>query len=548
MTLTVRRKRAIQLLLDQVNGSSLPLVQLPQQCGYSVRSSWKDLTLMAQYDACHIIREDDGYVLPLLWRGIPVKVSCPVSQSSREGEGPSSLCCSPNGMSVKLRGPSAIKNPHINVRGEWTPLGLLAEQCDYSLDRLAAETVIAVPFITCVQSLAPQRPHPVPAPPDKPVFPTPGFTYNADPYEYYYHPYYNYYLKYYAPEALRGVYNHLPRTSSESSAVQQPSHFTYQTSSLPSEPVYGTGNRLTFPYYYYYHYYLPQLFRYYQQLHHPGSEDSEKGSTSLLSPNLAHGELQWFPRASEWRHSSVPPSLSYAFNPVYFSYIAWHRSGVKEKLDDYARVAPPAPSSEDRKVPCMLHKLSSDPNIYVVPLDGCSVNNHMPGQNMGHQSDVQGILSDRGYFPVRLMVGCSCPLDSGEVRFQKMDPFPLHATEPPPSAVTVVLRIATDASFGSFYPKAHLPISLLQGKPVHVELTLLEPTEPTLVLVVHSCLAYTLTPNVYWMLFYDRYVTYLQTLNFLLYGVCVGWSLSDEADFCSMAAQQPHLGNPCSKL
>ncbi|MED6262850.1 hypothetical protein ATANTOWER_027647, partial [Ataeniobius toweri] len=116
-----------------VNGSSLPLAQLPQQCGYSVRSSWKDLTLMAQYDACHVIRE----------------VFCPVSQLKPEGEGPFSLCCYPNGMTVELRGPSAMKNTHINVRGEWTPLGLLVEQCGYTLERRAAETVIAVPFITC---------------------------------------------------------------------------------------------------------------------------------------------------------------------------------------------------------------------------------------------------------------------------------------------------------------------------------------------------------------------------------------------------------------
>lgn len=33
--------------------------------------------------------------------------------------------------------------------------------------------------------------------------------------------------------------------------------------------------------------------------------------------------------------------------------------------------APPAPSSEDRKAPCMLQKLSSDPDVHVAPLDGC---------------------------------------------------------------------------------------------------------------------------------------------------------------------------------
>lgn len=35
------------------------------------------------------------------------------------------------------------------VRGEWTPLVLLAEQCDYTLDKEDGEIVIAVPFLTC---------------------------------------------------------------------------------------------------------------------------------------------------------------------------------------------------------------------------------------------------------------------------------------------------------------------------------------------------------------------------------------------------------------
>ncbi|XP_043956506.1 uncharacterized protein LOC122822134 isoform X1 [Gambusia affinis] len=807
MTLTVRRKRATQLLLDRVNGSSVPLLHLPQQCGYSVRSSWKDLTLMAQYDACHVVREDDGYVLPLLWRGIPVKVSCPVSQLHLPDEGPSSLCCSPNGMTVKLRGPSAVENPHVNVRGEWTRLGLLAEQCGYTVSRLAAETVIAVPFLTCgitvkdvkntlllklgeeifmlacpnsafgeasaahrpladsptdfttklpkrnleslrhllfmppfylappfyphptyhrsyskneerdaqspptpfsvapmadfssqlnsqdhysqslkdvheniriqkplsskeklstlgsfhkdhiaplldvstnsfspkalpvqvaaphfhhpshdfsshfhyyhhpkmpvlgtppgprpglpgsqtssdspnhqhpseqfesrkegptwisspedaqtknkvtavhspyfthlfpfyyphvtkgdvkrlgllyldwtaktnmssvplnpeMQSInpepekeksdfqpsskpkrqdkddkrsasvspAPERPDPVAVPPDKPVFPTPGFTDNADPYKYYYHPYYNYYLKYCAPEALRGVYN---RLGQESLSVQQPSHLRYQTNTPLSEPGYDILSRLTFPYYYYYHYYLPQLFRYYQQLHLPGGKDSEKDSTSLLSPNVDYSDLQRLPLASEGRRSST-------FNPGYSNYIAWHRSGFNEKLGNYMRAAPPA---EDRKAPCMLLKLSSDPDVHAAPLDGCK---HRPGQRMVRQTQVHGLLSERGFFPVRLVVGCGAPSDPGEVR---------PSAEPPPSAVTVALRIATDASFSSFHPDAQLPISLLQGESVHVELSLLQPADATLQLLLHSCLAYTLTPHVYWMLFYDR--------------------------------------------
>lgn len=40
-----------------VNESSVPLSQLPAQCGYSVQTTWRDLRLMAQYDACHVAQE-----------------------------------------------------------------------------------------------------------------------------------------------------------------------------------------------------------------------------------------------------------------------------------------------------------------------------------------------------------------------------------------------------------------------------------------------------------------------------------------------------------
>lgn len=53
--------------------------------------------------------QDDGYVLPLLWRGTPVKMSCPASQIQSQAVGPPSVCCSPYGMTVKVQGLSATE-------------------------------------------------------------------------------------------------------------------------------------------------------------------------------------------------------------------------------------------------------------------------------------------------------------------------------------------------------------------------------------------------------------------------------------------------------
>ncbi|GLD60430.1 uncharacterized protein AKAME5_001232500 [Lates japonicus] len=158
MTLIVRRRRAAQLLLDRVNESSVPLSQLPPQCGYSVWTTWRDLSLMAQYDACHVTQEVDSYVLPLLWRGTPVKMSCPVSQIQPHATGPPSLCCSPYGMTVTVQGLSATEELRINVRGEWAPLVVLTEQCGYTMQRQDAEIVITAAYLACGITVKPVPP------------------------------------------------------------------------------------------------------------------------------------------------------------------------------------------------------------------------------------------------------------------------------------------------------------------------------------------------------------------------------------------------------
>ncbi|XP_034066122.1 uncharacterized protein LOC117542516 [Gymnodraco acuticeps] len=149
MTLTVRWRRSVQLQLSRVNESSVPLSQPPPQCGYSVHNTWRDLSLIARYDACHVKQEEEGFVLPLLWRGTPAKMSCPIPQTQPRASGPSSLCCSLHGMTLTVQGPHAAEDIRVNVRGEWAPLLVLEERCGYTVERRDAEIIIAAPFITC---------------------------------------------------------------------------------------------------------------------------------------------------------------------------------------------------------------------------------------------------------------------------------------------------------------------------------------------------------------------------------------------------------------
>ncbi|XP_031726693.1 uncharacterized protein LOC116396305 isoform X4 [Anarrhichthys ocellatus] len=874
MTLTVRRRRAVQLQLDRVNESSVPLSQLPPQCGFSVQTTLRDLSLMAQYDACHVTQEVDGYALPLLWRGTPVKMSCPAPQIQLQAGGPSSLCCSPLGMTVKVQGLHATEELRVNVRGKWTRLVELAELCGYTLDRRDAEIIIAAPFITCgvavkdgnhtlslqigeqtftltcpvsppeelplthqpvvnsphhltrgpaehmpesleplpwappfylappyyphptyrhkypsperrtavnppspssltpdptfgpqplpaidsqpdyrnhyshlipvresykhfgvhsslssaddtddsgraypelplqpsshafnpyyhyyhhpkiplpgppqdpdpgpevprelsltnpnnpenpvfptnlqqsealrrinshqflqpepkaasppytlptsppkasalytphlpqpypyhsyyfphiawgeAERLAPLNPDtaaetnlsdnpnskpstvvhdgfnlntdgdsqnlqksrpevkaelddrkrlsapvtpavqpflpPTPPPgpdaaaaprPEQPSFPTPSPYHNPPPYPFYYHPYYRYYQMYYGPESLLGIdhrgsptsskealdLEHLPPASS--SPPQHPSYPYPQTSTPPTESAYDAHNDPLHPYYYYY--YSPHNTRehQYDAVGRPGGEKAEERLDNEMKDQLKAEPFSASPRGlGPVSDFDCRVSLGCCSYPVKDCTMGQHFIFALPDSVVEPTVAPPAHPSELSHVSCTPQKLTSDRDIYTVPLDGCGVSKHAFGQTVVHLLEVHGIhsfqrdhSSELENSPVRLMVECSSsPGSPGEVKLHVMGqppPPPVHST---PATVAVLLRIATDESFTSFHPEAHLPLSLLRGRPVYMEVSLLDPPEPGLVLLVHSCLAYSQAPYASWMLVYD---------------------------------------------
>lgn len=63
---------------------------------------------------CHWHIQGDNYVLPLLWRGTPVKVSCPASPAEPQGGDPPNICCAPYGVTVKLHEVSAVEELGLN--------------------------------------------------------------------------------------------------------------------------------------------------------------------------------------------------------------------------------------------------------------------------------------------------------------------------------------------------------------------------------------------------------------------------------------------------
>uniref|UniRef100_A0AAQ4REH7 ZP domain-containing protein n=1 Tax=Gasterosteus aculeatus aculeatus TaxID=481459 RepID=A0AAQ4REH7_GASAC len=879
MTLTVRRRRAVQLQLGRVKESSVPFSQLPAQCGYSVHSTWRDFSLTAPYGACHVTQEDGGYALPLLWRGTPVKMSCPAPQMQPEAAGPYALCCSLQGMTVKVKGLHSTEELRVNVRGKWNPLGELAEVCGYTVDRRDADIILAAPFMTCgvtvkdgkytlslqvgekMFTLAcpvsppeelslthqpvvnsphltrgpaghlpesplafpwvppfylapPYHPHPTyplkypspdghaadnpaapssstpdptlgPQPPpaadpwtdDQNYFPQPiparesdqhfavhssllstdddddnenSGRVNPDPPEtpvlgvserysatrslrsdtglliqgdsptplqppsHAFNPYYHYYhhpkiplpaapkdsdpgpefsgeltstnpnnpenrafpLNMQRPEALRTINArqflqaapHSYTLPTKASAPEAPPHppqpYPYRSyypphiakvearrmaplnpdaaaknnlsdhqnsksnafihplpcsssgynlnmntdaelddgrrlpapadqpaltypprpdavaappTDQPSFPTPPPYHNLPFPYYY--HPYL-----HYHMYYGPGGSPSADNRPSQTSSSDALENLPPAPFAPPHRpsypnhQSTTPPTKStndIRYHPLY-PYYNFHYNTQQHPSDAFGRpagekaerldsemtdklkatpstpsptglgtefdcsvflgccsypvksctkgphlilalpdsvreptVPPPAHPSQRSNGSCTLYKLTSDRDLYAVPLEGCGVIQHVFGETVVHLLEVHGIHSlQRGHSselvnsPVRLMVACSAsPGSPGEVTLHVMaQPPPARS---PPAAVTVLLRIAKDESFTGFHPEAHLPLSLLRGRPVYVEVSLLNPPRPGLVLLVHSCLAYTRAPYASWMLVYD---------------------------------------------
>uniref|UniRef100_A0A8C6LUV1 Uncharacterized LOC107376288 n=1 Tax=Nothobranchius furzeri TaxID=105023 RepID=A0A8C6LUV1_NOTFU len=354
-------------------------------------------------------------------------------------------------------------------------------------ERRAAAVTLAVQFpFSKRRSL---QPAPLAVPPPEHVLPTPGFTYNADPYKYYYHPYYNYYLKYYTPKASHETSKHGAQSATTAAA---PSGHKPRTTSPPSEHHLQDQRYL----YYYYLYYLPHMLKYKQKLLHGGGEDTSQLSSGLdKQPSAPAAEAGW---------SGDPPPIHGLLSP---SKAAGQHGGNGGKLDKKMQdtqgqylvfavprsVANPSVDPPDNsKHPCVLQKVSS-PDLHF-PQDGCDPDHHEFGQRIQSHEDI-------GSSPGRFLVGCSSPHSSGEVQFLLMDQRP--PAPPTPAAATVLMRITADESFSSFYPEAHLPLSLIQGRPFFVELRLEQPPEPNAVLLVHSCLAYTQTPELSWVVFYD---------------------------------------------
>ncbi|XP_049602515.1 uncharacterized protein C6orf132 homolog [Syngnathus scovelli] len=137
------------ILVDRGHLSPLPLSKLPQSCGYTIKSTPKDMVLVAPYNGCFVALEEDSYVLPLLWWGLPVTMSCPLMRPSSSRS--PMVTCHTEGMIVKTEWIIPLSKIQINVNGKWEPLNATLHKCGIGVVDNAKGVVLSVHYGACVE-------------------------------------------------------------------------------------------------------------------------------------------------------------------------------------------------------------------------------------------------------------------------------------------------------------------------------------------------------------------------------------------------------------
>ncbi|XP_049889308.1 uncharacterized protein LOC126383006 [Epinephelus moara] len=129
--------------------SPLPLSKLPSSCGYTIKSTQRDLVLVAPYDGCFVALEEDSYILPLRWCGLPVRMSCPLKRQSSPN--PPMVTCHAEGMVVKTTWTVSVADLNLKLNGNWEPLMKASARCGFSVVVHPEGVVISVRYAPCLE-------------------------------------------------------------------------------------------------------------------------------------------------------------------------------------------------------------------------------------------------------------------------------------------------------------------------------------------------------------------------------------------------------------
>ncbi|XP_068583791.1 zona pellucida sperm-binding protein 4 [Cebidichthys violaceus] len=160
---------------------------------------------------------------------------------------------------------------------------------------------------------------------------------------------------------------------------------------------------------------------------------------------------------------------------------------------------------------CKSQRVTSDYALFKIPMDGCGTRRVTVGNAVIYMVEVinmvQTLSLNYGTITrdssVRLLVECRF-LPGTALSVSYLVKTPTLGPEVPAQGVFgVQLRIAKDAQYSSYYPQNHPPLQMLLGKPLYLEVRLLNAPDPSLVLLVHFCVAYPLSGKAVWLLLYN---------------------------------------------
>ncbi|RVE76460.1 hypothetical protein OJAV_G00007810 [Oryzias javanicus] len=160
---------------------------------------------------------------------------------------------------------------------------------------------------------------------------------------------------------------------------------------------------------------------------------------------------------------------------------------------------------------CKPQKVTSEYALFNVPMDGCGIRRMMVGKTLVYMLEItnmiQAVSLNYGTItrdsPIRLFVECRySPGTILSVSYVVKTPSfgPEVHTQ---GVFGVQLRISKDAQYTSYHPQYHQPLRMLLGKPLHLEVRLLNSPDPSLVLLVHFCVAYPRSGKAVWVLLYN---------------------------------------------
>ncbi|XP_036419262.1 zona pellucida sperm-binding protein 4 [Colossoma macropomum] len=160
---------------------------------------------------------------------------------------------------------------------------------------------------------------------------------------------------------------------------------------------------------------------------------------------------------------------------------------------------------------CTPQRVVADSALFKVPLDGCGAHRYEVGKTVIYMLEIlntlQSLSLNHGTItrdsPFRLLVECRyLPGTLTSVSYLVISPS-LGPSIQAQGVFGVQLRIAKDQHYSSYYPQYHRPLQKLLGKPLYLEVRLLNPPDPSVVLLVHYCVAYPRSAQSAWVLIYD---------------------------------------------